>query len=85
MVHINMEKFILCRLGAIAADSELQEKSMSELQQLMTVLHEGCVQAEEEHRARSEHAHNLSLATSSFTRSCVVSCALVCLFESLQN
>ena len=30
----------------------MQEKSFSELQRLMTVLHEGCVQAEEEHRAR---------------------------------
>ena len=40
------------RLEAIAADAELQEKSMTELQRLMTVLHDGCVQAEEEHRAR---------------------------------
>ena len=42
----------LHRLEAIAADAELQEKSMTELQRLMTVLHEGCVQAEEEHQAR---------------------------------
>lgn len=36
----------------VAADAELKEKSLSELQRLMTVLHDGCVQAEEEHRAR---------------------------------
>jgi len=42
----------ICRLEAIAADAELQEKSMSELQRLMTVLHEGCIQAEDEHRAQ---------------------------------
>ncbi len=42
----------LCRLEAIAADAELQEKSLSELQRLMTVLREGCTQAEEEHRIK---------------------------------
>ena len=42
----------LFRLEAIAADAELQEKSLSELQRLMTVLREGCVQAEEEHRVK---------------------------------
>lgn len=49
---VSYYRIIFFRLEAIAADAELQEKSMTELQRLMTVLHEGCVQAEEQHRAR---------------------------------
>ena len=40
------------RLEAIAADAELQEKSLSELEGLADTLHEACQEAELEHRAR---------------------------------
>ena len=50
------------RIEAIAADAELQEKSMTELQRLMTVLQEGCVQAEEQHRAKYVR-HDVAMVT----------------------
>ena len=40
------------RLEAIAVDAELQEKSLSELERLADILHESCVQAEDEHMLR---------------------------------
>lgn len=40
------------RLEDIAADAELQEKSLSELGRLAAILHDGCLQAEAQHRAR---------------------------------
>lgn len=45
-------KYINSRLEAIAADAELQEKSLSELRRLMTVIREGCMQVEEEHKLK---------------------------------
>ena len=38
------------RLDAIAATAELQEKSLSELEQLSVMLHDGCVEAVELHK-----------------------------------
>lgn len=50
--HKNCTHPFSVRLEAIAADAGLQEKSLSELQRLMVILHDGCVQAEEQHRAK---------------------------------
>ena len=41
------------RLESIAADAELQEKSLSELESLADTLHQACEEAEAEHRSRS--------------------------------
>ena len=40
------------RLEAMAADAELQEKSLVEVERLADTLHAGCLQAEREHAAR---------------------------------
>lgn len=50
LCHTHTHTVLWYRLEAIAADAELQEKSLSELQRLMTVLREGAMQAEKEHR-----------------------------------
>ena len=42
------------RLEEIVADAELQEKSLSEVERLVDALHEGCVQAEAQQRAKGE-------------------------------
>ena len=42
---------LLLRLESIAADAELQEKSLSELARLADTLRDGCLQAETQHRA----------------------------------
>ena len=51
----NLLSLFLCRLEDIAADAELQEKSLSELGRLVSALREGCSQAE------TEHARNAGL------------------------
>ena len=40
------------RLDAIAADAGLLEKSLSDLESLAAVLHDGCVEAESYHQER---------------------------------
>ena len=42
------------RLDAIAADAELQERSLHELEQLSITLHDGCVEAETVFRQLNE-------------------------------
>ena len=42
--------YLLYRLDAIAGLAELQEKSLSELEQLATLLHDGCVEADNMYR-----------------------------------
>ena len=52
--------FILffCRLDAIAADAELQEKSIAELTKLANLLHNGCERVIKEYQEKLESDPN---------------------------
>ncbi len=56
-VHVHVHVlFPLYRLDAIAGLAELQEKSLSELDQLATMLHDGCLEADNIYRQAAKAA-----------------------------
>lgn len=68
------------RLDAIAADADLLEKSLSDLEHLAAMLHNGCVEAESHHRERL-----LMQTESELTGPTLLSCVLYFRMDQIQQ